>query len=280
MNVERLREALRAPDFSGTKYRLIEPLGSGGMGAVYLGEDTELGRRVAIKVMHLDDPAQEARVLASLEHPGIVPVHDSGRLPDGRVFYAMKYVEGRRLVEHRDPAPLRTFLKVCEAVAFAHSRGVVHRDLKPENIMIGSFGEALIMDWGIARWHEHPEEPGVALGTPGYMAPEQARGEPVDPRADIYALGAILRLLLPPPIPRRLEAICRRATAEAPEDRYPAVTQLAADVARYLDGQPVSAYRENLWERAGRLAARHRVALLLVLAYLLMRTVLFFFVRR
>jgi serine/threonine protein kinase len=119
------------------------------MGIVYLVHDSTLGRKVALKV--LNDPG-EARTLASLEHPGIVPVHEAGALPDGRTYYAMKLVEGTRLDAYRASAPsladrLRIFLRVCEPVAFAHSRGVIHRDLKPENIIIGAFGEVLVLDW-------------------------------------------------------------------------------------------------------------------------------------
>src|ERR1700722_10111271 len=162
--VARLRDAGSEPDLSGTPYRLIERLGRGGMGTVYLVEDARLGRRVALKVIDLPGDSRElearllreARILAQLEHPGIVPVHEVGSLSDGRVFYTMKFVQGRRLDEvAREPASrperLRLFQKVCEPVAFAHARGVLHRDLKPENIMVGPFGEVLVMDWGIAK---------------------------------------------------------------------------------------------------------------------------------
>jgi serine/threonine protein kinase len=134
------------------------------MGTIYLAEDTKLGRKVALKVLHTPDATgelsarmlREARVLAQLEHPSIVPVHDVGELPDGRVFYVMKFVQGSRLDQyaqemHSLPDLLRIFQKVCEAVAFAHAHGVIHRDLKPENIMVGAFGEVLVMDWGLAK---------------------------------------------------------------------------------------------------------------------------------
>src|SRR5881397_3038329 len=134
------------------------------MGVVWLAEDIQLDRRVALKVLYLPEQSgdlearllREARILARLEHPGIVPVHDAGTLADGRVFYAMKYVQGLRLDQHLPalPAPadrLRVFQRICDAVAFAHSRGVLHRDLKPQNVMVGAFGEVLVMDWGVAK---------------------------------------------------------------------------------------------------------------------------------
>jgi serine/threonine protein kinase len=162
--LERLREGAEAPDLAGTRYRLLDRIARGGMGVVYLAEDGNLQRRVALKV--LDIPGtdgdlanrliREARVLAALEHPGIVPVHDVGTLADGRVFYTMKFVEGGRLDQYIEsvasvPDRLRIFLRICDAVAFAHARGVLHRDLKPPNIMIGPFGEVLVMDWGLAK---------------------------------------------------------------------------------------------------------------------------------
>ena len=193
------------------------------MATVYLARDRELGREVALKVMRLPEPAagiaerlrQEARILAQLEHPGLVPVHDVGTLPDGRVFYAMKRVRGRRLDEHlRDsrslPERLRLFERICLTVAFAHAQGVIHRDLKPANVMVGPFGEVLVLDWGVAKLRDEglgpaplstgPTGPatahGAVVGTPGYMPPEQARGLPVDARADVFALGRILESML------------------------------------------------------------------------------------
>jgi serine/threonine protein kinase len=260
----RLKAAAELPDLSGTHYRLMEEIGRGGMGVVYLAEDTELGRQVAIKVL---DDAREARVLASLEHPGIVPVYEAGVLPDGRFYYAMKLVRGTRLDAFlagtpRTPDRLRVFQRICEPVAFAHARGVVHRDLKPANIMVGEFGEVLVMDWGA---------PGV--GTPAFMAPEQTAGEQVDARADIFALGRILEVLLRGEgrVPEPLTSICRRATAPEPRSRYGDALALAADIAAYLDHMPVSAHRESIGERLVRFASRHRTLLALVAAYLVMR---------
>jgi serine/threonine protein kinase len=345
--ISRLQAASVLPDVSGTRYRLVERIGSGGMGAVYLAEDSILARRVALKVLDLPDaPSElaarllrEAHILARLEHPGIVPVHDAGTLADGRVFYAMKFVEGRRLDRVAEemtslPDRLRIFQRICDAVAFAHARGVLHRDLKPENIMVGPFGEVLVMDWGVAKILESrendpearnpeslaslaevfPVQPaktahGTVLGTPGYMAPEQARGdvESLDARADIFSLGALMQFLLEPRpqqgtttldkganalamasssfwgilfVPRPLAAIARKAMSEDREGRYTSTSELALDIARYLDGLPVSAYPENIFRKVARLAGRYRVAIALVLTYLVVRAMLFFFFRR
>src|SRR6266852_7009801 len=162
--LERLRENANTPDLAGTRYSLLERVARGGMGVVYAAQDEKLGRRVALKVLDVVDRKgelarrliREAQVLAQLEHPGIVPVHDVGTLEDGRVFYTMKFVEGQRLDKHIEavesvPDRLRLFLRICDAVAFAHARGVLHRDLKPANIMAGPFGEILVLDWGLAK---------------------------------------------------------------------------------------------------------------------------------
>jgi serine/threonine protein kinase len=329
--IARLRTAGAEPELAGTRYRLIERIGSGGMGLVYLAEDAALGRRVAIKILDVPDSSgdlaarlrREAHILASLEHPGIVPVHDAGTLADGRVFYAMKFVEGERLdrFSERDgtlPGRLRIFQRICDTVAFAHTRGVLHRDLKPENIMTGPFGEVLVMDWGVAKilranWnaapvemaHDEPREAlaglvavsshpalqtahGAVLGTPGYMAPEQARGdvEHLDERADIYSLGAILQFLSlasargKQTAPPALAAIARKAMDANPAARYASAAELGQDIARYLDGLPVVAYPENVLQKIARWAARYRLAIVLVLTYLVVRALLIFWLRR
>jgi serine/threonine protein kinase len=281
--VARLRDVADVPDFGGTRYRVVRELGRGGMGVVYEAHDDELDRRVAIKVLatELASPAaaermrHEARVIARLEHPGIVPLHDVGTLADGRIFYAMKLVRGRRLdevarEERGTTELLRIFLRLCEAVALAHARGVVHCDLKPENVMAGEFGEVLVMDWGVARSLGDREAERVIAGTRGFMAPEQERGESVDATADVYALGAILRATVQTR-PRLLEAIAVKATAMRPEDRYANAGVLADDIVRYLDGAPLAAYRENVFERAGRWLGRNRALVAVVIAYLVMR---------
>ena len=352
-----LRQVTGTLDLTETPYRLVRPIGRGGMGAVYLVLDTRLARRVALKVLDVlgDEDLglrleHEARVIARLEHPNIVPVHDVGRLPDGRVYYAMKYVRGKRLDEWLSGAPpraasLRMFQRICEAVAFAHARGVVHRDLKPQNIMVGAFGEALVMDWGLAREGaaaaaSDPQTPsldpqtppldpllaaadtlpaprpsstghGTLLGTPGYMSPEQARGETsaIDERSDVFALGAILYFLLagraafpgdsvedvmrrtlddePPPlsraasdVPRPLASIVTRALQKRPEDRYRSAGDMAADVAAWLDGLPVTAHRETVPERLARWYARYNALVLVLAAYLAMRTLVALIARR
>ena len=335
--VDRLRQSTNVPDLSGTRYQLLERVARGGMGVVYAALDESLNRRVALKVLDVSVADAElarrlnleARVLARLEHPGIVPVHDVGTLADGRVFYAMKFVEGQRLDKYIEAVPslpdrLRLFLRICDAVAFAHARGVLHRDLKPANVMVGAFGEVLVMDWGLAKIlreqsAEMPEEDpeatvlhvpeaddgpadgmeatqvtgqGTVLGTPGYMSPEQAAGDVahLDERSDIFSLGAVLRFLFTPPATthshlrwrrdKALGAICTKATENEPANRYASVSELSADVSRYLDGLPVSARKETIFDQAARLYRRHTVAILLIAAYLLVRTLILLFFHR
>jgi predicted Ser/Thr protein kinase len=289
-------------DIVGSKYAFVKELGRGGMGTVYLAEDRELDRLVAIKVLNAADVAdglrermmREAQIIARLEHPGIVPVHDAGTLPDGRIFYAMKFVRGSRLDEYAAQGAslrdrLRKFQAVCDAVAFAHAHGVIHRDLKPQNIMIGSFGEVLVMDWGVAKIRDDPSQSavlntsdGTVIGTRHYMSPEQARGEvDIDERSDIYSLGAVLKFLLSDQkVSKAAKAIYSKAMSQTPADRYASASELSADIGRLLDAEPVSAYRENALEKAGRWIGKNRFLVLLVLAYLLMRIFLIFTARR
>jgi serine/threonine protein kinase len=293
----RLQTLTERPDFTGTRYDLLSEIGRGGMGIVYEADDRALARRVAIKVLaadlatsaDADRLAREARIVAKLEHPGIVPVHDVGELPDGRIYYAMKRVRGAPLDAWAAGVPpterLRAFLRVCEAVAFAHAHGVLHRDLKPRNVMVGEFGAVLVMDWGLARMRGEPEEDASIAGTPGWMAPELARGveKLVDSRSDVYGLGAILHFLLgleAGPAPRGLAAVARKAMSLEPDERYATAGELADEVARHLDGRPLLAYRENLAERIERWFAKNRALVTIVAAYLLMRAIVFFFVRR
>ena len=284
-----LRDVAEWPDV-GERYEVTRRLGRGGMGVVYAARDRVLDRDVAIKVLDGPDPdgaaarrlQDEARILGRLEHPGIVPVHDAGTLPDGRVFYVMKLVRGDRLDATLGPQTslaerLELFLRICDAVSFAHAQGVVHRDLKPANVMRGSFGEILVMDWGVAKVLAQAGAADDAIvGTPGFMAPEQARGGNglVDTRADVYALGVILDGMLPRPVPKALAAISARARAQQIDERYASVAGLATEIVRFRDSQPVTAYRESLLERLGRVYRRHRLPILLVVAYMVMRMVL------
>jgi eukaryotic-like serine/threonine-protein kinase len=323
--VARLQAEMQLPDLSGTRYNLMRFVASGGMGSVWLAEDTVLKRRVALKVLDLAAPAddldvrlfREARILAGLEHPGIVPVHDAGTLADGRAFCCMKYVEGQTLAQHiatlNLPDRLRVLERIAEPLDFAHARGFIHRDLKPDNVMIGAFGEVLVMDWGLAKIGVTSVEAGETeiatavqptqnslrvtgqgsvLGTQGYMSPEQARGDiEVDHRTDIFSLGAILTFMLTGSapgewsaasgsVPRPLRAICEKAMAVDPNARYQSAREMTADITHYLNGEPVSAYPEGLVERSGRVFARHRTAVVLVVVYLIMRVLFILFARR
>jgi tetratricopeptide (TPR) repeat protein len=226
---------------SSARYQLQGEIARGGMGVVFAARDAVLNRDVAVKVLHERYPAgsavvrrfvEEAKIAGQLQHPGVPPVHDLGALPDGRPFLAMKLIKGRTLddllKDRPDPAHDRgrfvaAFEQVCQAVAFAHDRGVIHRDLKPSNVMVGAFGEVQVMDWGLAklladgagrsaaptavgettpavtevqsdRDDGSATRAGSVLGTPGYMPPEQAIGavEQIDRRSDVFGLGAIL----------------------------------------------------------------------------------------
>lgn len=304
--VASLRALTDWPDTSESKYDILERIGRGGMGSVYLAHDRALDRRVAIKVVSLPEPAagtglagerltREARILAGLEHPGLVPVHDVGVLADGRPYYVMKWIRGTRLDAYlQSPRTgadrLRVFARICDAVAFAHQSGVIHRDLTPANIMVGAFGEVLVLDWGLARIRldrsgasPATTQPGTVMGTAGFMAPELAAGrsDASDERTDVYALGGLLEVLTQPDpgqsTPRPLAAVIAKARAASPADRYPAVEALASDVERYGAGDPVGAYREGPLEWASRLATRHQTAIVLVAVYIVIRAILLAF---
>ncbi len=332
--------AVGTPTASGLRFRVLRPHAKGGLGQVSVALDQELRREVALKEIqdrHADQPesrgrfVREAEITGGLEHPGIVPVYGLGTYPDGRPFYTMRFIRGDSLQEaiarfhksessghqaHEQTLALRQllgrFIDVCDAIAYAHSRGVLHRDLKPGNVMLGPYGETLVVDWGLAKPmgvratdgdekngertlrpalsdSATPTQAGAALGTPAFMPPEQAAGrlDELGPASDVYSLGATLYCLLtgkapfeggevgevlrrvqagdfPRPravrrdVPAALEAICLKAMALKPQDRYAGPRALAADVERWLADEPVSAYREPWRMRVGRWARHHQ----------------------
>ncbi len=305
------------------RYELKQVIGQGGLGRVMLAYDRELDRLVAVKELLQQTPEsvarfqREALVTARLQHPGIVPVHDAGRWPNGSPYYAMKLVEGRDLaLRIRECSGLAARLAlvpnlvaVCETMAYAHDRRVIHRDLKPSNVVIGEFGETMIVDWGLAKDLDAPTQPstesvdpyrnasaeltraGDILGTPAYMAPEQARGDAVDERTDVYALGAMLYHVLDGAPPRRessdaataagttrarsttvalttlidappdLRAIVGKAMADDPDARYPSARELAHELRRFEAGQLVSARQYTLGELVRRWIRKHRTGI-------------------
>lgn len=328
------------------RFRILRHMASGGLGQVLLARDEVFGREVALKqiLARVGDDASlrdrflvEAKVTGNLEHPGIVGVYAIGHDPAGRPFYVMRLVRGESLKEaidrfHRGgdanrSAGQRTLelrklinrlIAVCNAVAFAHSRGVLHRDIKPANVMCGKYGETLIVDWGLAKrlykgvagvgdsqvsLTPDPDVPGggtVAgsiVGTPAYMSPEQAEGrlDLLEPTSDVYSLGATLYQILtgrmpiqgtgsqqlieaarrgvfPPPrevlpsVDRALEAICLKAMAYAPEDRYATARALADDLERWVADAPVSAYRDPPARALSRWLGQHPQVLIRGLA--------------
>jgi WD40 repeat protein len=258
------------------RYAIVAVHGRGGLGRVFRAHDQELGRDVAIKeLINRSHGAElrffrEALITARLEHPGIVAVHEAGHWADGTPFYAMKLVAGRPLsteiAECRDERGRRALVgrmvAVADAIAYAHDRRIIHRDLKPSNIICGEFGETIVIDWGLAKdLTETAAEPapdlpyrmaasteltvaGSVMGTPAYMAPEQARGEEVDERADVYAIGAILREISGPAstdLDPDLAAIIARATSADRAARYRTARELARDLHAYVNGRRVSA---------------------------------------
>lgn len=287
-------------------YRGLTFHARGGLGEVARGWDDGLGREVAVKRLlpgAAADPRcrqrfeREAAVTARLEHPGVVPVYARTTDATGRDGYVMRFVRGRTLRDAArayhagapDPVAFRgllgRFTAVCAAVAYAHSRGVVHRDVKPANVLLGDFGETLLLDWGLAAEsaecgmrnpepvparspipHSALTQEGTVLGTPGYMAPEQARGEAVGPPADVYSLGATLHTLLTDaapggagqPAPPPLLAVARKAMADDPAARYESPLALAADVDRWLADLPPTAHPDGFADRLRRWGRRNR----------------------
>jgi serine/threonine-protein kinase len=269
------------------RYEVGRLLGAGGMAEVFEGRDRLLARRVAIKVplsQHAHDPEfaqrfrREARAAASLSHPGVVAVYDTGS-ENGTHFIVMEYVDGRTLKEVvRAEAPLypdraaEICADVCAALAAAHARGLVHRDVKPANIMLMPDGRVKLMDLGIARVAagETATQTATMLGTAQYLSPEQAQGQAVDYRSDLYSLGCCLYEMLTgtvpfrgatpvaiayrhvrddptpprqlnPDVPPSLEAVCLKAMAKRPEDRYQTAAEFRADLERARAGQRVTA---------------------------------------
>jgi serine/threonine protein kinase len=255
---------------------------------------------------------REVKLAARLQHPGVVPVYDAGFWPSGEPFLVMKLVLGQslaRVIRDADTradrlALLPQVIAAAEAVAYAHDQGIVHRDLKPSNILVGAFGETVVVDWGLAKdLRANAAESGspsplpspasgrggsdlspsrgagdtatgAVVGTPSYMSPEQAAGQPVDPRADVYALGAILHYVLAgmppqstplvslePRLPSDLLAIVDKALAADAARRYPSAFELADDLKRFAGGQLVAARRYSPLARAGRFARQHPVAI-------------------
>jgi serine/threonine-protein kinase len=321
---------------AAVRYRRLRAHARGGLGEVFVALDEELSREVALKEIqehYADRPdararfVREAKVTGKLEHPGVVPVYGLGTYEDGRPFYAMRLIRGESMQDAirrfhkadgdpgRDPGErslalrelLGRFVAVCNAVAYAHARGVIHRDLKPANAMLGEYGETLVVDWGLARVLDQPPheqttgerpvqlgsdsstaetEMGQVIGTPAYMAPEQAEGrlDRVGVGSDVFALGGTLYCLLTGQgpyvgedvlgqarrgevvparqrkrsVPAALEAVCQKAMAAPAEQRYSNVRALAEEVQRWLADEPVSAYREPLADRARRWGRRHR----------------------
>jgi eukaryotic-like serine/threonine-protein kinase len=318
------------------RYTLSRLHAKGGLGQVWVARDGDLGREVALKELRgngAEDPAllgrflEEAKITGQLEHPNIVPVYELVRPTHAgsEPFYTMRFIRGRTLAgaieqyharrkaRQTQPLELRELLNsliaVCNAVAYAHSRGVIHRDLKPDNVILGDYGEVVLVDWGLAKAKGTVESEssrvtlslgretcrgatvqGQAMGTPSYMPPEQAEGrlELVDERSDIYGLGAVLYDILvgeppfdgsdartilsrvitdPPRLPRRkvpetppaLEAVCLKALAKNPADRYPTVKEFALELERWLGDEPVMAYREPITTRTRRWLRRHRL---------------------
>jgi WD40 repeat protein len=318
-----------------SRYRILRRHAQGGLGEILAARDEDLHREVALKrllprLAHAADSRtrflREAEITSQLEHPGVVPVYGLGQAADGSPVYAMRLIRGETFQEaverfHRADRPGRTaaerlltfrqllgrFVSVCNTVAYAHSRGVIHRDVKPGNILLGSYGETLLVDWGLAK-PAGGMEPGPApgadaaalpagadltqagdiIGTPAYMSPEQAQGrwDVVGPASDVYSLGATLYVLLtgrPPfgpgavaevlesvrrgvfPRPRQvktdvgpaLEAVCLKAMAGRPEQRYDSALALAADLEKWLAGEPVGARREPVAARVARWMARN-----------------------
>ena len=332
------------------RYEVLREHARGGMGRVLIALDKSVGREVALKELLPPAPAKggspftphsdpnqaaarflrEARVTGRLEHPNIVPVYEIGQRPDGSPFYTMKFVKGQSLAHKLESISksglgvaeklrqrlglLDSFVDACQAVAYAHARGVIHRDIKPGNIMLGDFGETLLLDWGLAKIHGSADIPssdsgetdagktqaGAVMGTPVYMAPEQAEGDTahVNERSDVYGLGAVLyeivagcppytgatsreilsrvikeaprdAVSVDPLAPKELAAIAARAMARSPSDRFASASELGSQVQAFRDGKMVTAYSYSTSEVLRRFLTRHRTSVIIGLIALL-----------
>ncbi len=312
------------PTIDPEHYALQGELARGGLGRILRARDRFLDRSVALKeALRGDDAAtarfiREALVTARLQHPSIVPVYEAGRWPTGEAFYAMKLVSGRALTEVIEEsktlderiALLPNVIAVADAIAYAHGEGIIHRDLKPDNVLVGKFGETVVIDWGLAKDLSMIDGPvegpyeiaasdltvaGAVMGTPAYMAPEQASGGVVDERTDVYAIGGLLYHVLTgepprngkskeeilvqlkvrtpvdvearaPGTPRDLATIVKKALAFEPDDRYPTAKELADDLKRFQTGQLVSSRSYTTWQLALRWIRRHRTPLAITAA--------------
>ena len=353
------------------RYRVRREIDRGGMGRILRVWDGSLRRPLAMKVMlqgthpstsgdgsanhrHLSRFLDEAQITGQLDHPGIVPVHELGLDEHGHLFFTMRLVRGRSLREVFEllregreawslPRVLGVLLKVCEALAFAHSKGVVHRDIKPGNVMVGRFGETYVMDWGLAKVMGQPDHrdlrpadatadltrsdvhtdrtelgrltpnsplvtmDGTAVGTPAYMSPEQAAGrsDELGPRSDVYSVGALLYELvtgcmpyvgdgrhvsphsvlaavragpptpiekLAPEVAPELCAICEKAMAREPGDRYADMGEMAEELRDYLEGRVVASYEAGTWAELRKWIGRNRTLSAVVVVALLALT--------
>src|SRR5215813_13207750 len=330
------------PDLKNNRYSIQSEHARGGLGRILVAQDLRLDRPVAVKELLRSGADAEARftrealITARLQHPSIVPVYDLAWHPSGKPFYAMKLVSGRSLstlIKEKATlaerlALLPNVIAVADAMAYAHGQRVIHRDLKPANVLIGPFGETVVIDWGLAaqlsetRRSSHSVTTaydiatsgltvaGTVMGTPEYMPVEQAEGKPVDERADVYAIGAILYHVLAgqppyqgsdskevlasiakqdplpieqrqPGVPKELATIIRTAMSRDASARYPTAKELADDLKRFQTGQLVSAHSYSKWALIRRWCWRNRsiVALVFVSMFLLSTTVALSFQR-
>jgi tetratricopeptide (TPR) repeat protein/predicted Ser/Thr protein kinase len=302
-------EAREAPESARFgRFIRVSLLGKGGMGEVWKAWDPALGRWVALKFLMMTDARdlawfqREAHVAATLSHPHIAAIHDIGE-DQGLHYIAMQFVEGRNLEKlgRGDPRRIASLMRdAARAVSHAHAQGIIHRDLKPANFMVTEAGHLFVMDFGLARRIDSPSPysiPGEAAGTPVYMSPAQAKGEPIDARADVYSLGATMYELLAgrapiegksvhellkkarestirplaevaPATPAELVSIVNQCLAPDPDARYATARELADDLDRWLSGQPVLAHSTGVAYRARKFAARQLIAVVAIVTAL------------